>query len=506
MHFRHVAVFLSLLVATYVRSVYALTNIDLLNSTTHSDQSKKSKFNLIDDSTQQDEQANRKTIQNNSETYNKSSRFFDSESSSKSEQENPDIVGTWEGKCNLAGINYYIRLSCLEGGICCGLISILEGSDMFGYQGCDRYFTTSWMSHGTEITIPLPAAEGSNTTNYDARGIAHISSENIGASSGILKLELKSPACLVLKSGSGDCTAPLPIGLTPDYPDRLVLNKISKDQKKFDLHTCYRNAAQFSKQAYDEANGATIRTPIGPLGVCKPDFNPIGNLGATIHEGDDGRYYLAFKGTAPNLHLKYIYTDYLYSLKGDASKIKNDIRDILADARQASGCDQIQYDQAIELATFYQNQLDPKREGKLIITGHSLGGGLAMAAALKTYGYAITFNTASINTLYSIGTIPKKILNYRIKQDVVISSAEFISKISQISYNILFSKTKLSTYGTAIELKLCSVPEWIDYLPIFNYIFFHSIDRFTDEPCNPDGSVQESQIISERKDELTPVF
>jgi hypothetical protein len=492
------------IVAIYSREALALSNIDLLSSKPQSNQTEKSSFNLLNDSTREADQVKSQDLQNSSTTHNKpeSSRFFDSVSNNHTEtDENLDMVGTWEGKCNISGISYYIRLSCLDGGICSGIISTLEGSDLFGFQGCDRLFTTSWKSHGTEISIPIPPAEGSNVTNYDMRGNPHMSHQSIGAESGILKFQLNSPESLVLQSDSGDCNTPLPIGLTPDYPDRLVLNKISKDQSvknKFDLHTCYRNAAQFSSQAYKEksdydklakTNAAikpcdTIRKPVGTTTNCIPDFNPIGNFWATIHEGDDGRYYLAFKGT----------------------EIKNDIRDLLADAHQASGCDQIQYDQAIELATFYQKQLDPKREGKLIITGHSLGGGLAMAAALKTYGYAITFNTASINTLYSIGTIPKKILNYRIKQDVVISSAEFISKISQIFYNILFSKTKLSTYGTAIELKLCSVPEWIDYLPIFNYIFFHSIDRFTDEPCKPDGSVQESQIISERKDELTPVF
>jgi hypothetical protein len=102
-------------------------------------------------------------------------------------------------------------------------------------------------------------------------------------------------------------------------------------------------------------------------------------LRAAIYTDGEGRYALAFAGS-------------------------NDIPDWLNNLAQGVGLDAAQYNQAIALAK------DAKLAfgGELAITGHSLGGGLAAAAALATDSAAVTFNAAGVNdeTLRDAGLDP----------------------------------------------------------------------------------------------------
>nr|CAA79652.1 lipase [Serratia proteamaculans] len=65
----------------------------------------------------------------------------------------------------------------------------------------------------------------------------------------------------------------------------------------------------------------------------------------------------------------------------------NDMRDWLSNVRQATGYDDVQYNQAVAVAKSAKAAFGEA----LVIAGHSLGGGLAATAALATGTVAVTF-------------------------------------------------------------------------------------------------------------------
>lgn len=103
---------------------------------------------------------------------------------------------------------------------------------------------------------------------------------------------------------------------------------------------------------------------------------------AGIYQNDKGEYVVAFAGTDPS-----------------------EMADIGADATQAFGLDTAQYNQAIALAKEAEVVFG---DGNVVFTGHSLGGGLASAAALATGGAGVTFNAAGLSddTLSELGFSP----------------------------------------------------------------------------------------------------
>lgn len=93
----------------------------------------------------------------------------------------------------------------------------------------------------------------------------------------------------------------------------------------------------------------------------------------------NGKYYLAFRGTE-------IDKGYIEGLK--------DIKNNLLQAIRLSAS---QYEQAVDLAVRVEQAL----KGEVMFVGHSLGGGLATAAANATKGEAITFNAAGVGGRYN---------------------------------------------------------------------------------------------------------
>ena len=71
----------------------------------------------------------------------------------------------------------------------------------------------------------------------------------------------------------------------------------------------------------------------------------------------------------------------------------NDWRDWLSNVRQATGYDDVQYNQAVAAAKSAKAAFGDA----LVIAGHSLGGGLAATAALATGTVAVTFNAAGVS-------------------------------------------------------------------------------------------------------------
>jgi hypothetical protein len=104
----------------------------------------------------------------------------------------------------------------------------------------------------------------------------------------------------------------------------------------------------------------------------------------------------------------------------------DDYADAKADDNQAAGELTPQYEYAIKLAkTFMTEKTKETYEGKLELTGHSLGGGLATAASLCSIFPATVFNAAGVheNTVKDhkgdITKIPNRITGFRNKAEPV---------------------------------------------------------------------------------------
>jgi hypothetical protein len=105
-----------------------------------------------------------------------------------------------------------------------------------------------------------------------------------------------------------------------------------------------------------------------------------GYFAAAYRLGDSGQYLIANRGTEG---------------AGDMS----------SNALQAAGLSAPQYRQAMRVAFVAQQKLGER----VTFTGHSLGGGLASAQALRVRGQAITFNAAGLheNTVAAYGITPE---------------------------------------------------------------------------------------------------
>lgn len=113
----------------------------------------------------------------------------------------------------------------------------------------------------------------------------------------------------------------------------------------------------------------------------RPDLLENAKTGfrAEIYTDGQGRYVLAFAGT-------------------------NDLKDWIANGGQGLGFDADQYAQGKDLAVLAHQAFGDD----LVITGHSLGGGLAATAALATDSAGVTFNAAGLhsNTIHRLGLTP----------------------------------------------------------------------------------------------------
>jgi len=109
--------------------------------------------------------------------------------------------------------------------------------------------------------------------------------------------------------------------------------------------------------------------PAASLGLPAQLFHDESFSGSLFYNATNDEYVLAFRGT-------------------------DDLGDWKDNLLQASGHASHQYDAAIALAAAVQKAL-PK--ANLSLTGHSLGGGLASAAALSTNTSATVFNPAALH-------------------------------------------------------------------------------------------------------------
>lgn len=111
----------------------------------------------------------------------------------------------------------------------------------------------------------------------------------------------------------------------------------------------------------------------------------------------------------------------------------NDGQDVITDICQAIGLKTSQYSQAVNIARTTKKVFGDK----LVVTGHSLGGGLASVAALASRTFAVTFNAAGLadNTIKRLKIDPFKarlsasiggIRSYNEKHDILTIAQEFL--------------------------------------------------------------------------------
>jgi hypothetical protein len=102
-------------------------------------------------------------------------------------------------------------------------------------------------------------------------------------------------------------------------------------------------------------------------------YDPVSGADAGVYSNGKGQYVVAFAGTLPTVA----------DLTADP--------DVKTDVEQGAGVSTAQYDQAVLLAKQAQGVAG---QGNVAFTGHSLGGGLAVTAALATGEAAVTFNAS----------------------------------------------------------------------------------------------------------------
>lgn len=152
-----------------------------------------------------------------------------------------------------------------------------------------------------------------------------------------------------------------------------------QDPQAIDLQMMEISAAAYDPSVTQVANWSRLSDDQLLAAGVDPSMleNPDTGFRAGIYTDGEGRYTLAFAGS-------------------------NELQDWTgANFQQGIGWQNEQYDQAVELA----QAADAAFGDGLVITGHSLGGGLAATASLATGNAAVTFNASGVhdNTIERLG-------------------------------------------------------------------------------------------------------
>lgn len=173
------------------------------------------------------------------------------------------------------------------------------------------------------------------------------------------------------KFANGAYSAAFAAALTADWSDKPVDPKAAQH-------------AKMSAKAYD----GKVGDKVGDYEITK------------IHSDDTGLRAALFVDGSGNQVLAYAGTDF------------TSLADWKANILQGMGFESAQYTNAIELARSY---------GSITFTGHSLGGGLASAAAIYTGGTASVFNAAGLhdNTIGDFSRNRGSITHYHSGYDAI---------------------------------------------------------------------------------------
>ncbi len=149
-------------------------------------------------------------------------------------------------------------------------------------------------------------------------------------------------------------------------------------------HALDRTLALLARDVYAGDGGAVGGWSV----VSAAELAGLGVAGSPLHDGQTG--------FAARLYVHPGH-GYILAFRGSDEPV-----DWIGNLRQAAGLPAPQYRQAVELATEVSEALGPRLVG---MTGHSLGGGLAAVASLRTGVAAVTFNAAGVRnaTLERLG-------------------------------------------------------------------------------------------------------
>ncbi|MGP2514839.1 phospholipase [Yersinia sp. 2545 StPb PI] len=193
------------------------------------------------------------------------------------------------------------------------------------------------------------------------------------------------------------------------------------------------------------SDGELLAAGIDPASL----FNSASGFQAGIYH-DNQQYVLSFAGT-------------------------NDVNDWLSNIRQATGYDDVQYNQAVAVGKTAKMAFGDA----LVITGHSLGGGLAATAALASGTFAVTFNAAGVSdhTINRLGMDPTQ---------ARISAGNGGVRCYSEQYDLL-TDAQESTWlipdavGHKITLtnsdKLTGIDDWLPHKHLERRLSAHSIDK-----------------------------
>lgn len=197
-------------------------------------------------------------------------------------------------------------------------------------------------------------------------------------------------------------------GLFPPSPAATATAPLFADSLRgTEPHQMDLELAELAKGVYD-GTGTTDYHPLAPAALASLGIDPRalkgpGGFDADIYRNAQGHYVLAFAGTDP------------------AS-----IDDWEANVQQGVGGLSAQHVQAITLAQHLAREVGSEN---LVLTGHSLGGGLASTASVATDVPAVTFNAAGVHpdtvaAAFVLGGAhaalsPGQIRNYHVRGEIL---------------------------------------------------------------------------------------
>ncbi|MGO4598341.1 WXG100 family type VII secretion target [Terrabacter sp. 2RAF25] len=184
------------------------------------------------------------------------------------------------------------------------------------------------------------------------------------------------------RGASGHGQASLPPWLAPGFgassgPGGGTVDELdfADDVRGTEPHDVDLELAELAKGVYD-GTGTDSFDPVSAdelekLGIDPASLTGRGGFQANIYRDDHGRYVLAFAGTDPK-----------------------SVSDWGTNAQQGLGALSSQHLQAIALAHHLAAAVG---SDNVVLTGHSLGGGLASTASVATGVPAVTFNAAGVH-------------------------------------------------------------------------------------------------------------
>lgn len=169
---------------------------------------------------------------------------------------------------------------------------------------------------------------------------------------------------------------------------------------EYGIHNTY-TLAHMSAAAYTGATGEGV-TKNDVTAKLPKKLRDAGWHADEITSNESGLHAVQFKNDKSGEHV--------LAFAGTALTITQ-LSDLTTDINQAVGLKAQQYEEAIQLAKTLKDDVGDDAESKIRFTGHSLGGGLASAAALVTGIKAETFNAAGVhkNTVARHGVEPEMI-------------------------------------------------------------------------------------------------